>query len=116
MGDQSTTSAENRLSPEELANLQRYLPAPLYESLLAESSDPPTRLRSQVITHLSALVEATMSHLPESLGKQVLEHPVVGQADGRFIQGALLFADISGFTAMSERLSRVGREGAEEVT
>ncbi|MBX3057386.1 MAG: AAA family ATPase [Anaerolineae bacterium] len=116
MGEQNTTPTENQLLPEELVNLQRYLPAPLYEALAAESSDPPTRLRSQVITHLSALVEATMSHLPESLGKQVLEHPVVGQADGRFIQGALLFADISGFTAMSERLSRVGREGAEEVT
>lgn len=116
MGDQSTTSSETQLSPDELRHLQRYLPAPLHEALLAESSDPPTRLRSQVITHLSALVDATMSHLPESLGKQVLEHPVVGQADGRFIQGALLFADISGFTAMSERLSRVGREGAEEVT
>ena len=27
-----------------------------------------------------------------------------------------MFADISGFTAMSERLSRIGREGAEEIT
>jgi class 3 adenylate cyclase/predicted ATPase len=96
--------------------LQRYLPAPLYEALVAESSDPPTRLRSQVITHLSALVEATESHLPASLVKQVLENPAVGQANGRFVSGALLFADISGFTAMSEQLSRVGREGAEEVT
>lgn len=83
---------------------------------MTESSDPPTRLRSQVITHLSALVEATESHLPASLVKQVLENPVVGQANGRFVQGALLFADISGFTTMSERLSQVGREGAEEVT
>lgn len=116
MGEQNITPTENQLSPDELTNLQRYLPALLHEALVAESSDPPTRLRSQVITHLSALVEATMSHLPESLGKQVLEHPVVGQADGRFVSGALLFADISGFTAMSERLSRVGREGAEEVT
>lgn len=34
----------------------------------------------------------------------------------REIDGSLLFADISGFTAMSERLARKGREGAEEVT
>lgn len=116
MGDQNTISTENQLPPDELANLQRYLPALLHEALVAESSDPPTRLRSQVITHLSALVEATESHLPASLVKQVLENPAAGQANGRFVSGALLFADISGFTTMSERLSRVGREGAEEVT
>jgi class 3 adenylate cyclase/tetratricopeptide (TPR) repeat protein len=32
------------------------------------------------------------------------------------IDGTLLFVDISGFTAMSERLARRGKEGAEEVT
>ena len=31
-------------------------------------------------------------------------------------QGALAFLDVSGFTAMSERLARLGREGAEVVT
>jgi class 3 adenylate cyclase/tetratricopeptide (TPR) repeat protein len=32
------------------------------------------------------------------------------------IEGSLAFVDISGFTAMSERLSSLGRAGAEEVT
>jgi class 3 adenylate cyclase/tetratricopeptide (TPR) repeat protein len=32
------------------------------------------------------------------------------------LEGTLSFVDISGFTAMSERLSNVGRAGAEEVT
>src|SRR5689334_20151031 len=31
-------------------------------------------------------------------------------------RGTMVFADLSGFTAMSERLSRLGRMGAEEVT
>ncbi|NJN54439.1 MAG: adenylate/guanylate cyclase domain-containing protein, partial [Anaerolineae bacterium] len=108
------------MTPEDLRKVQRYLPATMVEALTsalaAENGDLSTRLRSQIVTHLSILVEATESHLPASLVKQVLEHPVVGQADGRFVRGTLLFADISGFTAMSERLSQVGREGAEEVT
>ena len=32
------------------------------------------------------------------------------------VDGTLAFVDISGFTAMSERLSSLGRAGAEEVT
>ncbi len=34
----------------------------------------------------------------------------------RVIEGSLVFMDISGFTAMSERLARKGKIGAEEVT
>lgn len=34
----------------------------------------------------------------------------------RRLDGSMAFVDISGFTAMSERLARLGREGAEEVS
>lgn len=34
----------------------------------------------------------------------------------RCVEASLVFVDISGFTAMSERLARLGRVGAEEVT
>ena len=34
----------------------------------------------------------------------------------RALQGTVVFVDISGFTKMSERLARLGRVGAEEVT
>src|SRR6476646_7470662 len=34
----------------------------------------------------------------------------------REVEGSLVFADLSGFTKMSERLSRLGKMGAEEVT
>src|SRR5690349_9417937 len=37
-------------------------------------------------------------------------------APWREVDGTLAFVDISGFTAMSERLSSLGRAGAEEVT
>ena len=34
----------------------------------------------------------------------------------RVVSGSLLSADISGFTALSERLAGIGRAGAEELT
>jgi class 3 adenylate cyclase/tetratricopeptide (TPR) repeat protein len=34
----------------------------------------------------------------------------------REVEGTLAFVDISGFTAMSERLSKLGKAGAEEIT
>ena len=34
----------------------------------------------------------------------------------QLVEASLVFVDISGFTAMSERLARLGRVGAEEVT
>lgn len=37
-------------------------------------------------------------------------------ATARLIDGTLVFVDVSGFTAMSERLARKGKVGAEEVT
>ncbi|HUG65018.1 MAG TPA: tetratricopeptide repeat protein [Gaiellaceae bacterium] len=38
------------------------------------------------------------------------------ESQWREVEGTLAFVDISGFTAMSERLSDLGRAGAEEVT
>ncbi len=35
---------------------------------------------------------------------------------GRWIEGAFMFADISGFTALSEKLASFGKVGAEEIT
>jgi len=40
--------------------------------------------------------------------------PAVGQISSH--TGALLFADISGFTSLTEKMGQAGREGAEELT
>jgi class 3 adenylate cyclase/tetratricopeptide (TPR) repeat protein len=53
------------------------------------------------------------SYFPRLLVEWQQETPDAGW---RAIEGTLVFMDISGFTAMSERLARHGKVGAEEVT
>src|SRR6476620_8998156 len=54
-----------------------------------------------------------VSFVPRLTLDWLRDHP---DATWREVDGTLAFVDISGFTAMSERLSSLGRAGAEEVT
>ena len=51
------------------------------------------------------------SYLPDFVRRWPLDGPAYRQ-----VEGSLVSADISGFTALSERLAAFGREGAEELT
>ncbi len=101
----------------DLVHLHPYLPPSQFEALppasawqasdIAATLDQVTRLLDAVITYLPRhLVQTELDHLAEERAS----------ASGEFLDGALLLADISGFTAMSERLSTLGREGAEQIT
>ena len=39
-----------------------------------------------------------------------------GDTQGTRIQGCALFADVAGFTPLTESLAKIGKEGAEELT
>lgn len=58
-----------------------------------------------------------ISFVPRDLAEAILADARAG-APGheRHIQAATLFADVSGFTAMSEALAQIGKLGAEELT
>jgi class 3 adenylate cyclase/predicted ATPase len=66
--------------------------------------------------NLTRLLSALTSYLPRHLLHTSLKNPAPGQPSGEFLSGTVLFADMSGFTAMSERLTALGREGAETLT
>ncbi|HDQ70880.1 MAG TPA: tetratricopeptide repeat protein [Chloroflexi bacterium] len=104
------------LSPAELDHLRAYLPAQLIETLQLERVSPALALLARCVDHLTELLRTARTLLPPYLVEQVVQDPTPGKIGGQFVEGTLLFADISGFTSMSERLSRIGREGAEEIT
>ena len=97
----------------EMIDLRSYLPSSLAERWHPEADG---ETRQAVLMSLARLFSALVTYLPRHLLYTLLKHPVPGQASGEFLSGSVLFADMSGFTAMSERLTALGREGAETLT
>ncbi len=93
--------------------LKQYLP-PIWARHLSPTIQPAeTRL---ILAHLSALLRAVKTYIPRPVIQRRTAQPHDALVTGEFIEGTLMMADISGFTAMSEKLSTLGKEGAEEVT
>jgi class 3 adenylate cyclase len=65
----------------------------------------------------TALLETLTSYVPRLITRRLAASPtaLTAPTSERF-QAALLFADISGFTALTERLAERGPVGAEELT
>ncbi len=83
----------------------RYLPA----HLAARPADAAST------EHLRALLRTVTTYLPRRLVRTLLDQPLPGRAWGEVVQGTLLVADLSGFTALSAALSRQGLAGAEQM-
>jgi class 3 adenylate cyclase/tetratricopeptide (TPR) repeat protein len=66
--------------------------------MLVEPTSPAERL----VPYVPLVVLEWLRSSPDALGRE--------------IDGTLAFVDISGFTSMSERLARLGKAGAEELT
>ncbi len=102
------------ISETDLARLQRYLPA----HLLTDLPPAPLWKKEDVIrtqARLKTLLETVITYLPRHLVEIELAPGLAPPTGGAFLDGALLFSDISGFTALSERLNTLGHEGAEQI-
>ncbi|MFN2227360.1 MAG: adenylate/guanylate cyclase domain-containing protein, partial [Anaerolineae bacterium] len=93
-----------------LVSLQRYLPNALYEPLERRPREDDLR---QARDHLAALLTTAKTYLPYPV---VLAPQPAGEPAGSLCQGTFLFVDVSGFTPLSERLSALGKAGAERIT
>ena len=103
------TEETSSLPAEMLWLLRRYLPEQLYARLGEGNMEP-------VVAHLQAVLRAVLTYVPGYLTRSCLEGPCDPSAVGEFVEATMLYADISGFTPMSERLTQLGREGAEIIT
>jgi class 3 adenylate cyclase len=104
-------------APDALAlppNLDAYLPA----KLLLPLREPRFNRRAwgNALNHLRSLRYLLSTYVPSHLAQAKLHHPTVGQPSGEWLDGSLLFSDVSGFTALSERLAHQGQEGVEQLT
>ncbi|NTU80906.1 MAG: tetratricopeptide repeat protein [Chloroflexales bacterium] len=95
--------------------LRAYL-APDLAAHLDRTGDLPAGARARLAADLRAEIAACAAFIPARLVRAQLSSPHPGRVSGAFWEGSLLFADLSGFTALSERLSVLGRQGAEEVS
>ncbi|HEU4325388.1 MAG TPA: adenylate/guanylate cyclase domain-containing protein [Roseiflexaceae bacterium] len=94
--------------------LRRYLPVERVEDLAIDGEVPSAHLL-ETFVHLAAARYTITTYLPRLLVAQLL-HERQESPWLRWVDGSLLFADLSGSTALAERLSRIGREGTERVT
>jgi class 3 adenylate cyclase/tetratricopeptide (TPR) repeat protein len=63
------------------------------------------------------LLHTLRSYIPNFIVHYLVEHPEPPAAPtGSTMQAAVLFADISGFTALTERLAQEGLEGVEDLS
>jgi class 3 adenylate cyclase/predicted ATPase len=95
--------------------LVHYL-SPNQQEYVALHGDLPPQERTALAIELRETLQAYARYIPGQLVQQQLANPIAGKVYGAFWDGSLLFADLSGFTALSAELSELGKQGAEEVS
>lgn len=100
----------------ESERLARYLTPDLLDALNeAGTATAQSSMLLEVFVHLAAARYTITTYLPRLLAHQLLDQRLTSPWL-QWVDGSLLFADLSGSTALAERLSALGREGTEMVT
>jgi class 3 adenylate cyclase/tetratricopeptide (TPR) repeat protein len=97
--------------------LGRYLPQELVDAIAGaeDTTQAPIHRVREAFAHLAATRYTVTTYLPRLLVQQLLDEQLVSPWLRR-LDGSLLFADLSGSTALADQLSALGREGTELVT
>lgn len=100
-----------------LDRLGRYLPPELAERVAVQqrTAGAPSGPLLEAFVHLAAARYTIATYLPHLLVRELVEE----RRESPWIlpvEGSLLYADLSGSTALAERLGALGREGTELLT
>ncbi|MBA3468512.1 MAG: tetratricopeptide repeat protein [Herpetosiphonaceae bacterium] len=103
-----------QLSATDIAQIEQLLPRQLAAAVLDQTSYA-TLLEATAWLHEQ--IAAVSRFVPAPVLRHHLHLGAPGEIHGSMWHGSLLFADLSGFTALSEHLASLGsKEGAEEIT
>lgn len=94
--------------------LEAFLPQEINRKLKTVKPGRGTLLNA--LDRLRSLLYIISTFLPGHLVQEKMMRPAAGEVTGSILRGTLLFSDVSGFTALSERLADLGLEGAERLT
>ncbi len=94
-----------------LSRLSRFLSYDEIEAISGETPSP--RAVRGAIQTLDSLYHTLSSYIPSYLGENV---EALRERGGKFWKGTFFFSDVSGFTALYEKLSAYGPEGIEKLT
>lgn len=94
--------------------LEQFLSSELWHGINTES--PRHGILINVLDRMRSVLYLLSTFLPTHLVQEKMRRSVSGLINGSSLCGTLLFSDISGFTALSERLAVLGPEGAERLT
>jgi len=95
--------------------LRAHLAPELSEQLLGGATLPDAIVRAET-ARLREEVAAIATYIPSALVREQLADPMPGRVRGAYWDGSVMFADLSGFTALSGTLSALGKQGAEEIS
>lgn len=95
--------------------LREYLAPEQYAQLIRTGTLPPEAAMA-LCELLRAELSALTTFIPSVIVRRQLDTPTPGQVSGAYWNGSVLFADLSGFTALSGQLSTLGKQGAEEIS
>ncbi|NJN66595.1 MAG: hypothetical protein HC884_07700 [Chloroflexaceae bacterium] len=97
------------------AIFEKYLP-PGLAVRLSQLESQTAVARATLGDELRHELAACAAYIPSRLVHSHLAHPQPGRISGHLWHGSLVFADLSGFTEFCEKLSVLGKQGAEEVS
>ena len=108
--DADTDSAGLNIPPD----LEKFISPDLWRKL--NSPTPARGVLINVLDRLRSVFNLLSTFLPQHLVQEKMRRAVPGLVSGVMLRGTLLFSDVSGFTALSERLQALGPKGAEQMT